>query len=127
MYDFLTSFDREFNILHLRGGALRTPTLPIRGDISSADPGHFVFSGCGAVGSEDCQWQFARELSDGNWLANREIPGSPKVTAPLDGIHVEYRDVAQLVARTAGGGEAAGSSPVIPTKKQNTWRRVFFI
>ena len=25
------------------------------------------------------------------------------------------RDVAQLVARTAGGGEAAGSSPVIPT------------
>ncbi len=26
-----------------------------------------------------------------------------------------YRDVAQLVARTAGGGEAAGSSPVIPT------------
>lgn len=26
------------------------------------------------------------------------------------------RDVAQLVARTAGGGEAAGSSPVIPTK-----------
>ena len=26
------------------------------------------------------------------------------------------RDVAQLVARTAGGREAAGSSPVIPTK-----------
>lgn len=26
-----------------------------------------------------------------------------------------FRDVAQLVARTAGGGEAAGSSPVIPT------------
>ncbi len=26
------------------------------------------------------------------------------------------RDVAQLVARTAGGGEAAGSSPVIPTR-----------
>lgn len=26
-----------------------------------------------------------------------------------------YRDVAQLVARTAGGREAAGSSPVIPT------------
>ena len=25
------------------------------------------------------------------------------------------RDVAQLVARTAGGGEAAGSSPLIPT------------
>ena len=28
---------------------------------------------------------------------------------------MSYRDVAQLVARTAGGGEAAGSSPVIPT------------
>lgn len=28
-----------------------------------------------------------------------------------------HRDVAQLVARTAGGGEAAGSSPVIPTKQ----------
>ena len=26
-----------------------------------------------------------------------------------------HRDVAQLVARTAGGREAAGSSPVIPT------------
>lgn len=26
------------------------------------------------------------------------------------------RDVAQLVARTAGGREVAGSSPVIPTK-----------
>ena len=26
------------------------------------------------------------------------------------------RDVAQLVARTAGGGEVAGSSPVIPTR-----------
>ena len=26
-----------------------------------------------------------------------------------------FRDVAQSVARTAGGGEAAGSSPVIPT------------
>jgi hypothetical protein len=26
-----------------------------------------------------------------------------------------YRDVAQLVARTAGGREVAGSSPVIPT------------
>ena len=29
---------------------------------------------------------------------------------------VEYRGVAQLVARTAGGREAAGSSPVTPTK-----------
>ncbi len=27
----------------------------------------------------------------------------------------DFRDVAQLVARTAGGGEVAGSSPVIPT------------
>ena len=32
----------------------------------------------------------------------------------ISGIY-RYRDVAQLVARTAGGGEAAGSSPVIPT------------
>jgi hypothetical protein len=30
-------------------------------------------------------------------------------------VYDEFRDVAQLVARTAGGGEAAGSSPVIPT------------
>ena len=29
-----------------------------------------------------------------------------------------FRDVAQLVARTAGGREAAGSSPVIPTRLQ---------
>lgn len=34
----------------------------------------------------------------------------------LDFLIGNYRDVAQLVARTAGGGEAAGSSPVIPTK-----------
>ncbi len=35
---------------------------------------------------------------------------------PYPGAFVsKNRDVAQLVARTAGGGEAAGSSPVIPT------------
>lgn len=37
---------------------------------------------------------------------------------PYGMIEGEYRDVAQLVARTAGGGEAAGSSPVIPTMAQ---------
>ena len=36
-----------------------------------------------------------------------------------------YRDVAQLVARTAGGGEVAGSSPVIPTKIKNTLQGIF--
>lgn len=30
--------------------------------------------------------------------------------------YILIRDVAQLVARTAGGGEVAGSSPVIPTR-----------
>jgi hypothetical protein len=30
--------------------------------------------------------------------------------------HIHYRGVAQLVARTAGGREVAGSSPVTPTK-----------
>jgi hypothetical protein len=30
--------------------------------------------------------------------------------------HFVYRGVAQLVARTAGGREVAGSSPVTPTK-----------
>ena len=29
------------------------------------------------------------------------------------------RDLAQLVAHTSGGREVAGSSPVIPTKKEN--------
>lgn len=29
-----------------------------------------------------------------------------------------FRDVAQLVARTAGGREVAGSSPVIPTTRK---------
>ena len=31
-----------------------------------------------------------------------------------------YRGVAQLVARTAGGREVAGSSPVTPTSKEDT-------
>ena len=35
--------------------------------------------------------------------------------------HFDYRNVAQVVARTAGGGEAAGSSPVIPTKHWNIY------
>lgn len=34
------------------------------------------------------------------------------------------RDVAQLVARTAGGREVAGSSPVIPTRGGKLARRV---
>ena len=40
-------------------------------------------------------------------------------------IHI-VRDVAQLVARAAGGGEAAGSSPVIPTKSKTSRDRDVF-
>lgn len=36
VYDFLTSSDREANILRNSGSALRPPTLHLRGDISSA-------------------------------------------------------------------------------------------
>ncbi len=35
-------------------------------------------------GGENCQWQFARRLSDANWFRNREIAGSQDVTeSPL--------------------------------------------
>ena len=37
------------------------------------------------------------------------------------------RGVAQLVARTAGGREVAGSSPVTPTMKKSRISRLFFI
>ena len=32
------------------------------------------------VAGENCQWQFARKPSDGNWFANREVSGSRNVT-----------------------------------------------
>ena len=39
-----------------------------------------------------------------------------------------FRGVAQLVARTAGGREVAGSSPVTPTNKKDSGEAwVFFI
>ena len=63
---------------------MRTPTLHLRGDISSADPGHFVFSGCGAVGSEDCRWQSARESTLQNLFLKGVATGSRNVTAPLN-------------------------------------------
>ncbi len=44
------------------------------------------------------------------------IPGKLLPLALLSGHHASYRGVAQLVARTAGGREVAGSSPVTPTK-----------
>ncbi len=33
-------------------------------------------------------------------------------------LSTKYRGVAQLVARTAGGREVAGSNPVVPTNKE---------
>lgn len=36
----------------------------------------------------------------------------------LETVLISYRGVAQLVAHTSGGRDAAGSSPVTPTKKQ---------
>ena len=41
-------------------------------------------------------------------------PGIPQVIKPGARLFL-YRGVAQLVARTAGGREVAGSSPVTPT------------
>ena len=62
-----------------------------------------------------------------------EVAGSPEVTVRLTAqpriVLVKYdrcRGVAQLVARTAGGREVAGSSPVTPTKEKNlTFVRFF--
>lgn len=66
---------------------MRSPTLHVCGGISSVRYRLgllvFVASGCGAVGSEDCQWQSARELSDESCAFSREILGSRNVTARL--------------------------------------------
>ena len=51
-------------------------TKSIRSSICS-----FLLSGCGAVGSENCQWQFARKASDASCACNREVSGPRNVAA----------------------------------------------
>jgi hypothetical protein len=51
----------------------------------------------------------------GNTLRAPTCTYAREISTPVPKASRHYRDVAQLVARTAGGREAAGSSPVIPT------------
>ena len=51
-------------------------------------------------------------------FSHRAAHGMNPLLGLLFSLIAIFRDVAQLVARTAGGGEAAGSSPVIPTKRK---------
>ena len=58
------------------------------------------------------------------FLENLHIPKKLCTFAPAFGQKVgaklqKDRDLAQLVAHTSGGREVAGSSPVIPTKKES--------
>jgi len=45
------------------------------------------------VWGENCQWQFARKHSDGNWVANREFLGSPLVLFWVWGISKNRADL----------------------------------
>jgi hypothetical protein len=88
--DYLILIIREFKSLDNRGYQVRTPTWDPSGD-QTQYPTYFF-----------C-----------NLIANT------KYRLCISVIIGEIRGVAQLVARTAGGREVAGSSPVTPTRILN--------
>lgn len=98
---FLTFDDRELYIAYVRGRGLRAPTLRLRGELISLGLSKvFLFRDVAQSGS-------VHHPNKVNFLGDPEFAWGRK--APFD------RSVAQLVARTAGGREVAGSSPVTPT------------